>query len=119
MIARMARHALATLAVIVSVPARAEEPAPTELPDVVVTSNKKEQVLRDIPASIAALDGAALENSGVQGMEDFVNKVPGVNLIPNEPGAFKVTVRGISSDLGTNATTGILFGDVSFNDAYF
>jgi outer membrane receptor protein involved in Fe transport len=104
------------------IPVAEEAPPPadvTELPDIVVTSNKKEQVLRDIPASIAAVDGAGLEASGAQGLEDFLKLVPGVNLIPNEPGAVKVTIRGISSELGTNATTGIMFGNVSFNDAYF
>lgn len=92
---------------------------PTALPDVVVTSNKHEQVLRDIPASISAIDGATLEASGAQGIDDFLKLVPGVNIIRNEPGAVKITIRGISSELGTNATTGILFGNVSFNDAYF
>jgi iron complex outermembrane recepter protein len=98
------------------------EPPPessTALPDLLVTTNKKEQVLRDIPASISAIDGAALDAIGAQGIEDFLKLVPGVNIIPNEPGATKVTIRGISSELGTNATTGVLFGNVSFNDAYF
>jgi outer membrane receptor protein involved in Fe transport len=106
----------------IPVDAAPAEPAPesaTALPDIVVTSNKKEQVLRDIPASISAVDGSTLEATGAQGIEDFLKLVPGVNLIPNEPGATKVTIRGISSELGTNATTGILFGNVSFNDAYF
>jgi len=100
-------------------PAAAPPEPDTALPDVVVTTNKKQQVLRDIPASISAVDGAALEAAGAQGMEDFLRWVPGVTLMPNEPGATKVTVRGISSELGTNATTGVLFGNVSFNDAYF
>lgn len=107
---------------VIPVPDAAEPPPAedsTELPDMVVTTHKKEQVLRDIPASIAAIDGAALEASGAQGMEDFLRWVPGVTLMPNEPGATKVTIRGISSELGTNATTGVLFGNVSFNDAYF
>jgi outer membrane receptor protein involved in Fe transport len=98
------------------------EPPPesaTALSDIVVTSNKKEQVLRDIPASISALDGADLEATGAQGIDDFLKLVPGVNIIQAEPGAAKITIRGISSELGTNATTGILFGNVSFNDAYF
>ncbi|WP_370305821.1 TonB-dependent receptor [Sinimarinibacterium flocculans] len=87
--------------------------------EIVVTANKREEVLRDIPASIAVLDGESLEQSGAQGIDDFLKLVPGVNIIPNEPGAVKVTIRGISSELGTNSTTGTLFGNVSFNDAYF
>ena len=131
-----ARHLLAVLAVAGAAATAAQEPEPgvipvdappaeapaeaaTELPDMVVNTNKKRQVLRDIPASIVAVDGAALEAHGAQGMEDFLRWVPGVTLMPNEPGATKVTVRGISSELGTNATTGVLFGNVSFNDAYF
>ena len=36
--------------------------------EIVVTANKREEVLRDIPASIAVLDGESLEQSGAQGM---------------------------------------------------
>lgn len=102
------------------------EPAPpvtedsaTALPEIVVTANKKSEVLREIPASIAALNGEDLEQSGAQGIEDFLKRVPGVNITPNEPGATKVNIRGISSELGTNATTGTLFGNISFNDSFF
>ena len=112
----------------IPVTAKAQDPAPapeqkneqtTALPEVVVTANKREQVLRDIPASIAAVDGEQLERSGAQDLGDYLKLVPGVNIVYNEPGATKVTVRGISSELGTNATTGTLFGSISFNDAFF
>lgn len=114
--------AVAPETIPVDAPPAEEVPAPpsdTVLPDMVVTSQKKEQVLRDIPASISVLDGAQLEAIGAQGIDDFARLVPGVNVIQAEPGAVKVTIRGISSELGTNATTGVLFGNVSFNDAYF
>ncbi|MFP5306257.1 MAG: TonB-dependent receptor, partial [Gammaproteobacteria bacterium] len=90
-----------------------------EIPEVIVTATKREAPLREIPATIALVDGAALEQRAANGVEDFVRLVPGVNLTAQDVGATKVTIRGISSELGTAATTGVLYGNVSFSDAYF
>ena len=89
------------------------------IPEIIVTATKQDRALRDIPSSIAVLDGATLEDSGAQGIEDFLQDVPGVNIISQDVGATKVTIRGISSDVGTTSTTGILYGNVSFSDAFF
>ncbi len=92
---------------------------PVLIPEIIVTATKQDKALRDIPSTIAVIDGQALENSGAQGIEDFLQDVPGVNIISQDVGATKVTIRGISSDVGTTSTTGILYGNVSFSDAFF
>jgi iron complex outermembrane receptor protein len=85
--------------------------------EVIVTSTKRATSLREIPASIAALDGADLERQGAQSMEDVIKRVPGVNLA-TENDITRITIRGISAANNTNATAGTLFGNVSFTDSY-
>ncbi len=87
--------------------------------EIVVTATKQDRALREIPASIAVIDGEQLDQAAAQQMEDFLKFVPGASLIRQEVGATKVTIRGISSELGTAPTTGILYGNVSFTDAFF
>jgi len=106
--------------------ATATEPAPArdqandvvQLEEVIVTSTKVERRLRDIPASITSQSGDDLERRGAQSAADILKTVPGANFTYTGDSPPRVTIRGISSDIATGATTGILFGDVSFTDAY-
>src|SRR4051812_43034185 len=58
----------------------AADAAPEQIEEVIVTATKRETSLREIPASVAAIGGAELEQRGAQGLEDIVRLVPGVNL---------------------------------------
>ena len=97
---------------------KVEKGAPQQIEEIVVTATKREESLREIPASIAALKGEDLERNGARGVEDIAKLVPGVNFSDDSVNASKVTIRGISATTLGNPTTGVLFGDVSFNDAY-
>ena len=105
----------------VPVAAEAEESGPaetaTQLEDIVVTSTKRAKSVRDIPASITALDGEALEKIGAQGIDDFIQLLPGVAM--QDDGVLKrVTIRGIAASQSTSNTTGTLIGEVPFNNPY-
>lgn len=90
-----------------------------QLEEILVTATKRDESLREIPASITAFSGEDLERQGVQTMADIIKMVPGVNITKTDFGtAARVTVRGISSQDGTNLTTAVLFGDVNFVDNY-
>ncbi|AXQ28578.1 hypothetical protein D0B54_07725 [Solimonas sp. K1W22B-7] len=93
-------------------------PQHAQIEEIVVTATKREQSLREIPAAITALNGADLEKQGIQGVEDISRLVPGVTVNTPSEGATRVTIRGIAASAATNSTTGVLFGDVSFTDAY-
>lgn len=101
-----------------SVATNADRKPSAGLEEIVVTATKQEQYLRDIPASITALSGADLERSGAQSAEDYLKLVPGVNITSTGDSPPRITIRGIASDIATSSTTGILFGNVSFTDAY-
>jgi iron complex outermembrane receptor protein len=106
-----------------TIPVDSAEPSPpseaTQLEDLVVTSTKRAVSVRDIPATVNALDGDALERLGAQGVDDFIKLVPGVNI--NDEGGNgpkRITVRGITGELQTVFATGVLFGDVPFSDLF-
>ncbi|HKY89487.1 MAG TPA: TonB-dependent receptor [Nevskiaceae bacterium] len=97
----------------------ADEAAPVQLEEIVVTATKRAEPVREIPASISVLTGESLEQEGVQQIDQIVAKVPGVNLTDDGLGQPKrVTIRGIAADVNANFTAGTLFGDIPFSDSF-
>jgi iron complex outermembrane receptor protein len=93
-----------------------------KLEEVLVTATKREQVLRDIPASISALSGAELEESGAQELADFLRQIPGITQNPLGTDQNRITIRGVGADtarLTTSQTTAIMIGETSFSDPMF
>jgi iron complex outermembrane receptor protein len=88
------------------------------LEEVLVTATKRTESARDIPQSISVFSGDMLESSGVQSVTEIVKMTPGVNFFSDGQRAAQVTVRGISSTLDQNQTTGTIFGNVSLTDPY-
>ena len=68
------------------------------LEEILVTAQKREQSIQDVPISVTAFDGAALEDNGAINIEDLSGVAPNVHFtsfgpVPNV-GAF--TIRGIN-----------------------
>jgi len=64
--------------------------------EVVVTAQRREESLQDVPMSVQALTGEALKQLNVQNLDDFVKYLPGVTQATNGPGQGDIFVRGIS-----------------------
>lgn len=84
--------------------------------EVIVSATKRDESLREIPATIVALAGEDLEQMGAQGVDDFIKLSPGVTLSDDSVNNKRITIRGVSADFTTIATTGSLFGDTPLND---
>ncbi len=94
-----------------------EDPAPqAQLETVVVTATKRAANPRDLPSSVTALRGEEMEMRGYQGQQDFLKLVPGVTFYSDNITPNRITIRGISSDIATSNTAGVLIGDVPFED---
>lgn len=93
-----------------------------QLEEVIVSATKREQAVRDIPASINALSGSSLEEQGAQELADFLKLVPGVTQNPLGSDQSRVTIRGVGADtarLTTSQTTAVMIGETSFSDPLF
>ncbi|KPL66777.1 membrane protein [Erythrobacter sp. SG61-1L] len=68
---------------------------------IIVTAQKIEQRAIDVPMTISANTGAAMERLGVSDLDELANYVPGLNIqeqSANNPG---IVIRGITSDSGS------------------
>lgn len=66
--------------------------------DIVVTAQKREQSLQDVPISITAINGATLDRQPSGGLTQALNAVPGVVATPYfQSNGTSITVRGVSA----------------------
>jgi iron complex outermembrane receptor protein len=85
--------------------------APTgSLEEIVVTANKlKAERVLDVPASIQAISGDALQSAGASGIMSIAGDVPGLSIQDLGPGDKKYVIRGINST--GDSTTGVYYGE--------
>ncbi|WP_082849791.1 TonB-dependent receptor [Halioglobus sp. HI00S01] len=70
------------------------------LEEVIVTAEKREQSLQDVPISIVALNSEALANQGIDELDDLSTNIPNlyVNNFNNDPVAVRLFIRGIGQN---------------------
>jgi outer membrane receptor protein involved in Fe transport len=66
-----------------------------ELDEVIVTAQKREQRLQDVPLSVQALGAETLERNNVNDFEGSLALLPSVSTAPLGPGTGQVYMRGI------------------------
>lgn len=79
-------------------PAEQEPRADPALEEVVVTAQKREERLKDVPISISVLGGTELESPNVTSARDALGTIPGIAINQAYTGSgTTVTVRGVSA----------------------
>jgi iron complex outermembrane recepter protein len=71
----------------------------TELQEVIVTAQKREQRAQDVGLSITPLTGDQLRDEGVTDLVDLTKVVPGLNIVESQYGFPLVAIRGISTSV--------------------
>lgn len=74
---------------------QASEAQGSDSGDIIVTAQKREERLNDVPVSITAASAAQLNNAGVTAPADLVKIVPGFTFQPSPYGTPVFTMRGI------------------------
>lgn len=93
--------------------AKADEADPSEI---VVTAQKREQNLLDVPLSIQAISGKQLEEQGTKELNDLIESIPGASSVSRTaPGFETIQIRGIASGTTGDATVGYYVDDVPFS----
>jgi iron complex outermembrane receptor protein len=85
-----------------------------ELQEIVVTAQKREERLQDVPLSVSAVTGEEIAAKGITSLEDLQYSVPGLSMASFGPGQENVQIRGVSGILG-RPTTGQYLDEMSIS----
>lgn len=91
-----------------------ESSADVALDEIIVTAQKREERLQDVPMSLTALSADTLVDRNQVQLESYVRDVPGFSFSDEGNGQTTLTLRGISTGGLTNSTVGITVDDVPF-----
>jgi outer membrane receptor protein involved in Fe transport len=99
------------------------QPAAEELVQtVIVTVNKRRQLLQEVAGTTTSFSGAALEAFGAKDAEGVLRRAPGVQTNKGDPDQSMPTIRGVATVTNSfgiglqQSTTGIYIEDVPFTD---
>src|ERR1700684_2783956 len=74
------------------------------LEEITVTAQRRSQSMQDVPISMQAFTGQALQQLNVQTFDDYIKYLPNVTSANNGPGQNEVFMRGLSA--GSQASQG-------------
>ena len=110
----IARSVAAIAATLVLSDAGAQE-SPRQLEEVVVTAQKREQALMDVPLSVQAITAADLATRGTSDYSDLLQIIPSASFVSaSAPGFETIQMRGIASGTTGDATVAYYIDDVAF-----
>lgn len=79
--------------------------------EIVVTAQKREERLQDVPISISVIGGEQIQQSGASQLADYAAYVPGFQVDnAGSPGRSTLSLRGVAP-IGPSATVGIYLDD--------
>jgi len=83
---------------------------------IVVTAQKRTQVLIDVPQSITVVSGATLENQQATNFQDYLKLVPGLQLDQSNPGEGRLILRGLNTG-GVASTVAVYLDETPFGSS--
>ena len=85
------------------------------LDEIIVTSQKREQGLQEVPISISAVSGATIENRSIDSMMDLSASVPNFNIQENQIDS-TLMIRGVTTgnNKGFEQSVGLYFDGISY-----
>ena len=108
---RLAIHTLAIVPFALPLLANAQQ----QLEEVLVTAEKREQSIQDVPLSVAALAGNDIEVGKISGLNDIAFRTPGLTYNQFSIGEPRIYIRGIgnsSDSAGSDPAVGVFLDEV-------
>jgi iron complex outermembrane recepter protein len=84
--------------------------------EIVVTAQKRAQVLLDVPSSVTVVGGDTLELQQAKSFQDYLALVPGFSINGSTAGVTRITLRGANTG-GVASTVAIFMDDVPFGSS--
>jgi outer membrane receptor protein involved in Fe transport len=85
-----------------------------ELEEIIVTAQKYEQRLQDVPVSISAITAEELSERNVTSLSELQYAIPGLSSFEYGPGQQFIQIRGVSTNVG-NQTVGTYLDEMPVN----
>lgn len=76
------------------------------LEEVIVTAQKREQRLLDVPMAITAVGGADITAMGIRNVQDLSFAIPGMSMREDGPGSYTIFMRGLANTDSNGALVG-------------
>jgi len=108
----------ALLAQSAALAAEDEAPRPTvpTVEEIIVTAQKREQTLIDIPQAISVVSGDTLEAHQATNFTDYLKLVPGLQLTQSTPGQGRLVMRGVNTG-GVASTVAVYMDETPFGSS--
>lgn len=74
---------------------------------IMVTAQKREQRLIDVPMAIESISGDELQKLGISSVQDLSFNVPGLTMREDGPGSYTIFIRGLANQSGSGALVGM------------
>ncbi|MBO9711621.1 TonB-dependent receptor [Sphingomonas sp.] len=84
--------------------------------EIVVTAQKREQTLIEVPQSVSVVSGDTLERNQATQFQDYVKLVPGLQISQSNPGEARLVLRGINTG-GVAATVSTYIDETPFGSS--
>lgn len=97
-------------------PAEASDATDENDQEIVVTAQKREQTLIDIPQSITVVGEKALERNQATNFQDYLKLVPGLQLNQSTPGQGRLVLRGVNTG-GVASTVAVYVDETTFGSS--
>jgi iron complex outermembrane recepter protein len=88
-----------------------------QLTEIVVTAQKREERLQDVPVPVTAISAESLVAQNELRLQDYYSQIPGFTVTPGIQTNSTLSIRGVTTGSGTNPTVGITVDDVPYGSS--
>ena len=83
---------------------------------IIITAEKRPQVLLDVPQSVTVVSGATLEQQHATTFQDYLKLVPGLQLDQSRAGESRLVLRGVNTG-GVASTVSVYVDETPFGSS--
>ena len=83
--------------------------------DIVVTAQRRESRLQDVPQAVTAFGSETLERLAIRDTESLARNTPSLTFTPVGPGESNIGLRGLTTDLGLAPAVAVYINDTPFD----
>ena len=113
---RTGSAAIAVAAGLIASAAQAQDAAEADGARIIVTAQKREQILIEVPQSISVVSGDLLEASQADSFVDYLRLVPGLQVDQSRQGQSRLIIRGLNTE-GVASTVGVYMDETPFGSS--